>query len=224
MPTSADSAQERSRHSSTSAASSTQPLPESFDRRHVSQARPYTLFSLPSTIKQLFARFPLQTLPSNPLPLRITERKGQNTLFVFSASDEAAKNGEPSINPGCLKWQTYLLALGVELSLANSNNHASLEGALPFLIDAKGKVEGTGGLKAWADAAAAASIRNDEQVKEEEKVGSPTGDSEDVRLRTEAYLALIEQRIRPAWVSSTTGRICGRVGALTVDYSYLLFI
>ena len=61
-------------------------------------------FSTPQPIKRLFDTFPLVTYASNELPQRTAKNRGQHTLYIFT-SEDGAKKGVPSFNPGCLKWQ-----------------------------------------------------------------------------------------------------------------------
>lgn len=61
-------------------------------------------FTTPEPIKRLFNQFPLRTYPPNELPLRKSPDRTQHNLYIF-ATDNVAKLGLPSFNPGCLKWQ-----------------------------------------------------------------------------------------------------------------------
>ena len=65
-------------------------------------------FATPQPIKLLFDRFPLITYPPNELPLRTARHREKHALYIFT-TDEGAKRGAPSFNPGCLKWQVRLL-------------------------------------------------------------------------------------------------------------------
>lgn len=60
------------------------------------------ILTVPTPIRQLFDKFPLQTYPSNELPYRAHHK--HHVLYVF-ATKEAAAAGAPSCNPACLKWQ-----------------------------------------------------------------------------------------------------------------------
>jgi len=62
------------------------------------------VFTLPRPLKDLFARFPLVTYPSNTLPARSLKKRDAHTLYIFT-TDSDASNGAPSFNPSCLKWQ-----------------------------------------------------------------------------------------------------------------------
>jgi metaxin len=62
------------------------------------------IFSVPTPIKQLFDRFPLLTYPVNELPQRAHHSRDAHVLYIF-VSEEGARNGRPSYNPACLKWQ-----------------------------------------------------------------------------------------------------------------------
>ncbi|KAH7083968.1 hypothetical protein FB567DRAFT_95696 [Paraphoma chrysanthemicola] len=151
------------------------------------QASSRSLFTVPAPIKQLFDQFPLCTYPNNELPQRAPRDRDTHVLYVF-ASDTQALRGAPSYNPACLKWQAYLKFSNVEYRLAAANNHASPSGALPFLIPASPEPYKhiqpvpSGKLQRWA-------INNSKKAIEE---------PED--LRYEAYLSLLDHRIRRAWL------------------------
>ena len=51
---------------------------------------------------ELVGRFSSQTV-------RAPKDKSQNVLHVFTTEEEA-KSGKPSYNPGCLKWQVWTIA------------------------------------------------------------------------------------------------------------------
>lgn len=148
----------------------------------------WSIFDVPAPLRQLFARYPLLTYDANELPLDSPRQRDQHSLHIFT-TEEDAKNGRPSFNPSCLKWQTYLLFSGLSFRLVKSNNHASPSGALPFLQPA---VKGPGSLdpipsiklKKWL-----ANQRASEKVAEQ-------GDD----IRYEAYASLLDNRIRKAWV------------------------
>jgi len=61
-------------------------------------------FTTPQPIKRLFDKFPLQTYAANELPQRTAAHRDQHTLYIFT-TEEGAKDGALSFNPGCLKWQ-----------------------------------------------------------------------------------------------------------------------
>lgn len=62
------------------------------------------LFTIPAPIKRLFDKFPLTTYPANEIPQRSQSNDAANQLFVF-ADARGAREGRPSFNPQCLKWQ-----------------------------------------------------------------------------------------------------------------------
>ena len=66
------------------------------------------IFAIPSPLRRLFNRFPLRTAPANALPARcaVANANADETpiLFVFT-DEEGARDGSPSFNPACLKWQ-----------------------------------------------------------------------------------------------------------------------
>jgi hypothetical protein len=66
------------------------------------------MFAVPPIIKQVFAQFPLSTYTANALPTRSPTHRDQHTLYTWTSTQDARTNN-PSFNPTCLKWQTYLL-------------------------------------------------------------------------------------------------------------------
>jgi hypothetical protein len=88
--------------------------------------------------------------------------------------------------------QAYLKFSKIDFTIAAANNHASPSGALPFIIPASPEPYKhmqpvpSGKLQRWA-------MNNSKKAIEE---------SED--LRYEAYLSLLDHRIRRAWVRSTS--------------------
>ncbi|KAJ5633950.1 hypothetical protein N7528_001792 [Penicillium herquei] len=145
-----------------------------------------SFFTVPPPIKRLFDKFPLTTYPANDLPQRSPSRRHDNQLFVFSDPTNA-RRGRPSYNPQCLKWQAYLKFVGIDFEITPSNNHASPTGALPFLLPAVPAAGASNAipshkLQKWAI----------EQVHCEEE--------QQLHLRFEVYAALIDSRIRNAWL------------------------
>ncbi|KAF2126615.1 hypothetical protein P153DRAFT_297698 [Dothidotthia symphoricarpi CBS 119687] len=151
---------------------------------------PYrSIFTVPEPIKQLFDRFPLLTYPANELPQRAPQNRNAHILHVFTTDREALK-GAPSFNPACLKWQAYLKFSHVDFQIASANNHASPSGALPFLLPASSdplkptQAVPSGKLQRWAMNNSSRSIEEPSDVQ------------------YEAYLSLLDHRIRRAWLYS----------------------
>ncbi|EME87767.1 uncharacterized protein MYCFIDRAFT_28422 [Pseudocercospora fijiensis CIRAD86] len=148
-----------------------------------------SIFALPTSIKRVFDTFPLREFPANALPIRAPRHREEHVLHVF-ATDEGAKLSKPSFNPGCLKWQTYLLFSGVPFKLTSSSNHASPSGSLPFLQPAGTGTETndtpqpipSSKLKKWL------ASQGFEKISE----------SSDIRY--EAFASLVDTRIRKAWL------------------------
>ncbi|KAI4630395.1 hypothetical protein J4E80_001330 [Alternaria sp. BMP 0032] len=146
-----------------------------------------SLFSVPTPIKQLFDQFPLITYPVNDFPQRAPQHHDTHVLYVFT-TDEGAIRGAPSHNPACLKWQAYLKFSKIPFKVASANNHASPSGSLPFVIPSspdpykRTQPVPSNKLQRWA-------MNNSEKAIEE------PGD-----LRYEAYLSLLDHRIRRAWL------------------------
>ncbi|KAF2997193.1 hypothetical protein E8E13_006341 [Curvularia kusanoi] len=162
---------------------------EATARRSSRQPASRSIFNVPAPIKQLFDQFPLIQYPINHLPQRAPQHRNGPVLHVFTTT-EGASIGVPSYNPACLKWQTYLKFCHIDFHVAASNNHASPSGALPFLLppqpDTLKPVQPvtTGKLQRWT-------MNNSDTAIEE------SGD-----LRYEAYLSLLDHRIRRAWLFS----------------------
>ncbi|KAH7371261.1 hypothetical protein BKA66DRAFT_514288 [Pyrenochaeta sp. MPI-SDFR-AT-0127] len=148
-----------------------------------------SIFDVPAPIKQLFDKFPLQTYPVNDLPQRAPRHRNEHVLYVF-ATDEGALRGAPSYNPACLKWQAYLKFSNIPFRVASANNHASPSGALPFLLPSspepykQTQPVPSAKLQRWA-------------MNTSEKGIEEPGD-----MRYEAYLSLLDHRIRRAWLYS----------------------
>ncbi|KAF2838163.1 hypothetical protein M501DRAFT_936244 [Patellaria atrata CBS 101060] len=146
-----------------------------------------SIFSVPSPIKWLFNSVPLITYGANELPLRVPRRNDQNALYIFT-TQHGATRGDPSFNPSCLRWQAYLKFCHIEHTTVVSNNHASPSGALPFLLPsvAKGTDRAvpvpSSKLQRWV-------AQNTANVVDEA-----------YDLRYDAYLSLIDHRIRRAWL------------------------
>ncbi|KID93563.1 hypothetical protein MAJ_10470, partial [Metarhizium majus ARSEF 297] len=151
-------------------------------------SEPSSIFAVPRPIRSLFKLFPLRTYEPEPLPARAPDQtRPRAKLYVFS-SDEDALRGRPSFNPTCLKWQTYLRMANIQVDLVPSTNHASPSGALPFLLppttDSRPDIPLTGtNISHYAH-----------------KYSSYSSVRESNSPRTEAYLSLIAQSIRPAWL------------------------
>lgn len=171
-------------------------------------ARPYIVFSTPAPIRALFSYFPLLTYPASSSPLEnLKTIPASNastlslpTLYIFTTIGTDSRQSA-SFNPTCLKWQTWLLSQGIKFDVRSSNNHASPSGSLPFLIDWKhGKKYSSpriicaSGFVDWA-----------QEMGNELDPGSERAEEDEITfmgLRTSLYLSLIDQSIRPAWVSS----------------------
>ncbi|PHH87302.1 hypothetical protein CDD83_9044 [Cordyceps sp. RAO-2017] len=108
-------------------------------------------------------------------------------MHVFAGADAAA----PSHNPSCLKWQTYLRIAGVDVDVVPSTNHASPSGALPFLLPAS------------SDARPDVPLTGSKIARYAHDHGARTDADDDLASpspRREAYLALLTQSVRPAWL------------------------
>ncbi|KAF2733599.1 hypothetical protein EJ04DRAFT_513098 [Polyplosphaeria fusca] len=164
-------------------------IPNHDGNRNVRPPQPSRgIFAVPAPIKALFDKFPLRSYPPNELPLRAPRHRNQHVLYAW-ITDEGACNGAPSYNPACLKWQAYLKFSSISFRIASANNHASPSGALPFLRPSSTDLQkpahpiSSGKLQKWC-------MNNAGDNKIEE--------SDD--LRYEAYLSLLDHRIRRAWL------------------------
>ncbi|KAJ9659944.1 hypothetical protein H2198_002834 [Neophaeococcomyces mojaviensis] len=143
-------------------------------------------FELPAPIRQLFDTFPLITYDENLLPQRTSIPRTQTTLHIFTPGDQANRT-RLSPNPACLRWQAYLLINKLPFSIVSANNHASPSGALPFILpatksrrDPQPQAISSAKIQRWAITQGA---------KEEV-----------LDVRSDAYMALIDQNIRNAWL------------------------
>ena len=148
-----------------------------------------TWLKTPAPIKRLFARFPLVKYPDNALPNRTHLDRSRTTLFVFDIPKPSIDDGlipEPSFNPSCLKWQTYLHFARVSFSTQPSTNHASPTGSLPFLLpsDSLLPIPSTK-LEKWI-------LDNSSQPQ---SVNPSSQNS-----RSQIYSTLLSQSIRRAWL------------------------
>ncbi|KAF3482565.1 uncharacterized protein GIQ15_05324 [Arthroderma uncinatum] len=167
--------------------------------------------AIPQPVKRVFDQFPLVTYPPNAAPARstgttgTTDKPDEHRLYIF-ASPQAARKGRPSVNPQCLKWQAYLKFSGIRFRTIPSNNHASPNGALPFLLPASAGNPGTD------DALPVPSNRLQRWADEQAHVDQ----GEAASMREEVYTSLLDHRIRDAWLytvyldSSNFGSIARR--------------
>ncbi|UNI20761.1 hypothetical protein JDV02_006820 [Purpureocillium takamizusanense] len=145
------------------------------------------LFAVPGPIRQLFKLFPLRVYPAEALPARAPDQiRERPRLYIFCERDKDGVTFS-DYNPSCLKWNTFLRIAGVDVELVSSNNHASPSGALPFLLpassDPRPDVPLTGSkIERYA-------LDHGENVMHD--TSSP---------RFDAYLSLLSQKIRPAWL------------------------
>ncbi|OAQ61858.1 mitochondrial outer membrane protein (Sam35) [Pochonia chlamydosporia 170] len=144
-----------------------------------------SIFTIPTPIRSLFNLFPLQTYDAEPLPARSpSESRTHAKLHIFSIPEDALLN-RPSFNPTCLKWQTYLRIANIRTDLIPSTNHASPSGSLPYLLppstDSRPDIPLTG-----------------HQISQYAQKNSSLRDAPSPKA--EAYLSLIAQSIRPAWL------------------------
>lgn len=138
---------------------------------------------MPPVIKQVFATFPLQTYPSNTLPTRSPSHRDEHTLYIWTTPNDA-KTAQPSFNPTCLKWQTYLKLHNIPFRTRPSNNHASPSGSLPFLLPANtSSPVASSKLEAWT------------QKNGKTKIADTTSP-----LRQDIYTSLLDHAIRRAWL------------------------
>ncbi|CAD6575366.1 MAG: hypothetical protein ASARMPRED_007202 [Alectoria sarmentosa] len=161
-------------------------------------------FTTPQPIRRLFDKFPLRTYPVNELPQRSPQNRDRHTLWIFT-TNAGAQLGAPSFNPGCLKWQAYMIFKGIDFVTISSNNHASPTGALPFLIPASSsKLLGEAALPVPSN-------RIERWIREKGKsqhAGTSTltkqksAISESLDMRYEAYMSLLNYRVRNAYLYS----------------------
>ncbi|KAL2018835.1 hypothetical protein VTK56DRAFT_324 [Thermocarpiscus australiensis] len=148
---------------------------------------------IPRPLQRLFDRFPLLTYDPNELPERSQHLTSSElpTLYVFS-TDEDARLGLPSFNPGCLKWQTLLRLAKVQFRILPSTNHASPTGSLPFLLPPR-----------TSPTSPPFPIPSDKLASYARQHGNPPSDSDSEPpspLRAQAYLSLVTLHLRNAWL------------------------
>ncbi|KAJ1326470.1 SAM complex protein [Microdochium nivale] len=199
----------------------TQPAPPSTTRSRPAVTSPTSTtspssgwFSIPAPLARLFKQFPLLTYPPNELPARSPQQRDVATLYVFISNADALR-GLPSYNPTCLKWQTFLRLAGVEnLRITSSNNHASPNGALPFLIAPSGSSGGSlsstatsspliipsNKLEQYALSHARANNNKGDTNKRHPTISDIPSSSSSQSHRFEAYTALLDHKIRNAWL------------------------
>ncbi|KAM0805644.1 hypothetical protein BDR22DRAFT_831001 [Usnea florida] len=183
---------------------------------------PQRWFTTPKPIRRLFDKFPLQSYSINELPQRSPRNRDRHTLWIFTTK-EGAQLGAPSFNPGCLKWQAYLIFKGVDFLTIPSNNHASPSGALPFLIPASSsKSPGEGVLpvpstriERWVReynfSQKTTGMRYNEGSKRQNQPTEikastekdPTSEDSS-NMRYEAYMSLLNYRIRNGYVGTSS--------------------
>jgi hypothetical protein len=173
-------------------ADSKHPNHNAISRKDAIPAAKTSYFSIPAPLKRIFDNFPLITYPENESPLRAPKYRDQHVLHIFATQDDA-RNGRPSFNPACLKWQTYLKFLDVNFKVVSSTNHASPSGILPFLLPATKASESatpspvpSNKLKRWLSA---------------QKIIKDMEEHSDIR--SDAYMSLLENLIRKAWVGQS---------------------
>ncbi|MCJ1389856.1 hypothetical protein MMC18_002713 [Xylographa bjoerkii] len=153
------------------------------------QTRPW--LALPAPLKHLFSLFPLRTLPSSQLPARTAHDRDQHMLYIFTDPTGSDHNA-PSFNPTCLKWQTHLKFLHLDFRTVASTNHASPTGALPFLIPAlSSSLQG--------EATGQSSVVPSNKIQKWARDKGLTREEPD-NMRYEAYMSLLDHRIRRAWL------------------------
>ena len=198
------------------------PRPNHTDSSRSNNQRPWS--TTPEPIKRLFNRFPLRTYPANELPQRKSPDRTQHNLYIFT-TDDAAKLGLPSFNPGCLKWQVgrsdprtnplvcpmlnrianhqvYLKFRGIPFYTVPSNNHASPTGALPFLLPSSSMPAANELSSAIPSTRLQRWIaKTTEHLNHNPDGEKPaTAQEEPSGMRYEAYSSLLDRRIRSAWV------------------------
>ncbi|KAI9870954.1 MAG: hypothetical protein M1830_003590 [Pleopsidium flavum] len=168
---------------------------DSHDNRaeYVSEQSAYprlrSFFKVPGPVRQLFDKFPLITYPPNQLPQRSPRDRENHTLYIFTTQSEA-NNGDTSFNPSCLKWQAYLKFARVQFRTVPSTNHSSPTGSLPFLLASVSDV-----IPSQEATLPTSSNRLQKWISEQ---GATPEEPSDIRY--DAYLSLIDHRIRRAWL------------------------
>lgn len=101
--------------------------------------------------------------------------------------------------------------MGIQFSVVPSNNHASPTGALPFLLPSSSMpiagesspVVSSTKLKRWAQAEVSSEGFKSKPLTSNQELESERDDSlgkEPSGMRYEAYISLVDHKIRHAWV------------------------
>ncbi|KAI9812915.1 MAG: hypothetical protein M1827_004433 [Pycnora praestabilis] len=147
------------------------------------------MFAVPPPVKKLFDKFPFITYPPNEVPQRAPSARELPALYIFTTALDA-RHKAPSFNPSCLKWQAYLKFAHIDFVTVPSNNHASPTGALPFLLPSK--------RTSPAPLDSPLPIPSNKVQKWAREQGSTIKEPSDMKY--DAYLSLLEHRIRHAWL------------------------
>ncbi|KAI9826441.1 MAG: hypothetical protein M1826_006650 [Phylliscum demangeonii] len=186
----------------------------STSRSSASHSRPRQAawLAIPPPLKRLFDRFPLVTYAANSAPWRSAAAVAATTtapgalvrLYVFSTAADA-RAGQPSFNPGCLKWQTFLKFRAVAFATVASNNHASPSGALPFLLPSVsaaslvaadgGRAIVASGMERWVQ-----EQRTGPAAPEKPRQPYQHRPEEESDPRHKPYQSLLDHAIRQAWL------------------------
>ncbi|KAG9012079.1 hypothetical protein FRB94_011775 [Tulasnella sp. JGI-2019a] len=136
-------------------------------------------YSVPAPIQKLFSAFPLLTYPAIPNPY--VTSISHPTLWIAPPSDP--KTSHLSSGVECLKWQAYLAFRGVkDLHIRwDIAPEAGLDGRLPTLQLASGKLLGTQKIPTWAD-----------EVTEESLDTLEGYINEDAQAESRAWVTLLE--------------------------------
>ncbi|PNS20910.1 hypothetical protein CAC42_2841 [Sphaceloma murrayae] len=154
------------------------------------------IFALPRPLKELFSKFPLVTYPANELPSRSPRHEGKHALYVFSTPD-AARQNDPSYNPTCLKWQTYMRLRDIDFTTVASTNHASPSGALPFLLPGP---RASGNPVPKNDSISPIPSPRIRRWVDDQRPPPPAKDEPGLSQRQDLYMSLLDHRLRRAWL------------------------
>ncbi|KXX73881.1 Metaxin-1 [Madurella mycetomatis] len=170
-----------------------------------SSTPPWRVMQIPRPLQRLFDRFPLLTYDANELPARSQHLTSSElpTLYIFS-TDEDARLGLPSFNPGCLKWQTLLRLTNLPFRTLPSTNHSSPTGSLPYLLPPRSSTSSSTSTSTSSAPTPPPPIRADELLRYALRHGgAPVPEPEPEPASSscpQAYLSLVNLHLRNAWL------------------------
>ncbi|KAF2432434.1 hypothetical protein EJ08DRAFT_677645 [Tothia fuscella] len=107
-----------------------------------------------------------------------------HAFFSWAGEGDVSPN-VASFNPGCLRWQAYLVSQGIKFHVVPSNNHASFPHSLPLVASHPH----AGGPFA-------------QPIITSEGLGKWAKKSGEMGMKEDAFMALVDGPVRRAWLFS----------------------